>query len=78
VFYLAGYFDELETQLKNHPLASFICKLAHSKGKVTLFFLLEGIKQLVAHQQVKIWMEQENISQEEVDEILRQYNESQT
>lgn len=35
--FLVGYFKELQETLQKHPLAQFICKIAHSKGKVTVF-----------------------------------------
>lgn len=78
VFYLVGYFKELEDILIKHPLACFICKLAFSKGKVTVFFLLEGIQRLIAHQQVQIWIKEENISQEDIEQILLEFNQNQS
>jgi Transposase DDE domain len=70
-FFLVGFFPELEDQLKNHPLAQNLCELAHSKGIVTIHFLLKGIERLVHFQEVTQWMQQENISKEDVDEILK-------
>lgn len=70
VFFLVGYFKELEEELNKHPLANFLCKLALSKGKVTLFFLLQGIEKLAQYQEVRNWMEKENITQEQIDEFM--------
>jgi hypothetical protein len=70
-FFLVGFFPELEDQLKKHPLAQNLCELAHSKGKVTIHFLLKGLERLVHFQEVTLWMEQENISKEQIDEILQ-------
>jgi hypothetical protein len=70
-FFLVGFFPELEEQLKKHPLAQNLCELAHSKGKVTIHFLLKGLERLVHFQEVTQWMEQENISKEQVDEMLQ-------
>ncbi len=72
VFFLAGYFKELEEELIKHPLARFLCKLALSKGKITLFFLLQGIEKVAHYQQVAAWMKQENITQEQIDEFMKQ------
>lgn len=70
-FFLVGFFPELEEQLKNHPLAQNLCELAHSKGLVTIHFLLKGIERLVHFQEVTQWMQQENLSKEDVDDILK-------
>lgn len=70
-FFLAGFFPELEEQLKNHPLAQNLCELAHSKGLVTLHFLLKGLERLVHFQEVTQWMQEENISKQDIDEMLQ-------
>jgi hypothetical protein len=69
---LAGYFKELEDELRLHPLANFLCKLALSKGKITLFFILQGIEKLAQYQEVRQWMQKENISQEQIDDFMSQ------
>jgi hypothetical protein len=72
VFFLVGYFKELEEELKEHPLATFLCKLALSKGKVTIFYLLEGIEKLVIFQEVSRKMKENNITPEQVEEFLKE------
>ena len=72
VFFLVGYFKELEEELKKHPLCAFICGLALSKGKITLYFLLEGIKKIIHYQEVAKWMEEENITPEQLKELIKQ------
>jgi len=72
VFFLAGYFKELEEELRNHPLTNFLCKLALSKGKTTLFFILKGLEKLAQYQEVVKWMEKENITQQQIDEFMKQ------
>lgn len=74
-FFLVGYFKELQDELEKHPLATFLCQLAHAKGKCTPFFLLKGLERLVHFQQVAQYMEEYDISKEQVDEFLRQFNE---
>ena len=71
-FFLVGYFKELEEQLKVHPLAQMLCQLANSKGKVTLFFLLKGLEKLVHFKQVSQWMDQYDISVEQIDQLITQ------
>lgn len=75
VFFLAGYFKELEEELSKHPLANFLCKLALPKGKITLFFILQGIERLAQYQEVRHWMERQNITQEQIDEFMEQLKE---
>lgn len=74
VFFLVGYFKELEEELSKHPLAKFICSLALSKGKMTMFFLLEGLEKLIAFQEISIKMKEQNISYQEVEQLLAQLN----
>ncbi len=69
-FFLVGYFKELQETLQKHPLAQFICKIAHSKGKVTVFFLLKGLEKIAHFKEVLNYMKQENISHEQIIEIL--------
>jgi len=70
VFFLVGYFKELEEELRSHPLTNFLCKLALSKGKITLFFILQGLEKLAQYQEVVKWMEKENITQQQIDEFM--------
>lgn len=70
VFFLVGYFKELEDQLSKHPLAQFICSLALSKGKITMFFLLEGLEKLIAFQEVALQMKEQHIAMEDIQEFL--------
>ena len=71
-FFLVGYFKELEEELKQHPLALFLCDLALSKGKITLFYLLEGLTKVANFQEVSKWMIENNISKEELDQLVQQ------
>ena len=74
VFFLVGYFKELEEELSKHPLATFLCSLALSKGKITIFYLLEGLEKIIAFQQTIIKMKENNVSIQEVEELLEQLN----
>lgn len=69
-FFLVGYFKELEEELKNHELAAFLCKIAYSKGKITPFFLLKGLEMLANYNEVIQWMKTENITQEQIQQLL--------
>jgi hypothetical protein len=72
VFFMVGYFKELEDELKRHPMAKFITDLAFSKGKITTFFLLKGIEKLVNFVQVKAIIDQNGITNEQINELFQQ------
>lgn len=72
-FFLVGYFKELEDELKKHELAQFLCKIAYSKGKITPFFLLKGLEKIANFNEVKQWMQAENISQEQIQALLDEF-----
>jgi hypothetical protein len=71
-FFLVGYFNELEEELKKHPLALFLCNIAYSKGKITAFFLLKGLQKIAIFNEVKQWMNEENITHEQLQELWEQ------
>ena len=68
-----GYFKELEEELKAHPLALLLCKLGVSKGKVTIFYLLQGLAKLVNFQEVELWKIENNISNEDISEFMAKF-----
>lgn len=70
-FFLVAYFKELEEELSQHPWAHFLCQLAHSKGKISVFFLLNGLAKLVHFQEVQAWKEQYQLSDEDIDQLVK-------
>lgn len=72
-FFLVGYFKELEEELQNHELARFLCKIAYSKGKITPFFLLKGLEKIAHFNEIRHWMETENVSQQQIQDILDEF-----
>jgi hypothetical protein len=71
-FFLVGFFPELENELKNHPMTIHLCHLAKAKGKKTIHFLLNGLEMLVNFQQVSLWMRQNDISKEQIEQFLQE------
>ncbi|NJO02982.1 MAG: hypothetical protein HC880_16045 [Bacteroidia bacterium] len=55
-------------------IAKFIGSLALSKGKITMFFLLEGLAKRIAFQEVAIQMKEQQISMEDIQEFLDNLN----
>ena len=61
-FFVGGYFYEIESELIENEVIIMICDLAKSKGKVTRFFFLEGLKVLLTAYRVDIFRKERNIS----------------
>ena len=43
VYFIAGYFHEVEKELVNHPAAQWLAQLGNGKGKVTPHYILIGL-----------------------------------
>lgn len=43
VYFIAGYFHEVEKELINHPAAQWLAQLGNGKGKVTPHYILIGL-----------------------------------
>ena len=63
-FFVGGYFYEIESELIKNETVIMICDLANSKGKVTRYFFLEGLRILLIAYQVNIFKKKRNISDE--------------
>lgn len=61
-FFVGGYFYEIKSELTNNPTIQMICDLAKSKGKITHYFFLEGLKMLLLAWHVQNFRIQNNIS----------------
>ncbi|MGK0365033.1 MAG: hypothetical protein ACI85O_002095 [Saprospiraceae bacterium] len=47
VYFIAGYFYEVQHELVKYPAAQWLAQLGNGKGKVTPFYILKGISKLV-------------------------------
>ena len=56
-FFIGGYFYEIEPELANNPVILWLCQLGGGKGKITRHYFLEGLKNLLIHQQVERFRE---------------------
>ena len=43
VYFIAGYFHEVEKELIDHPAAQWLAQLGNGKGKVTPHYILIGL-----------------------------------
>jgi hypothetical protein len=56
-FFIGGYFYELEPALAKNAAISWLCQLGGGKDKITRHYFLEGLKNLLIHQQVELFRE---------------------
>jgi len=67
---VAGYFYEHQQEIVNAPRAKFICSLAKSKGKVSQYFYLEGLKIMANYLLFQEAVKEQDISQDTVNEPI--------
>lgn len=61
-FFIGGYFYELEPALANNAVISWLCQLGGGKDKITRHYFLEGLKNLLIHQQVELFREKARLN----------------
>lgn len=69
-FFVAGYFYENQHQIIKDPQVIIICQLANSKGKVSQYFYLEGLKILANFILFQDFVKQQNLTQEQVNQLI--------
>lgn len=69
-FFIGGYFYEIEPELANNSVISWLCQLGGGKDKITRHYFLEGLKNLLIHQQVELFREKARLKTDEWSEIL--------
>jgi len=69
-FFIGGYFYEIEPELANNPVISWLCQLGGGKGQITRHYFLEGLKNLLIHQQVERFRERARLRDEEWSNIV--------
>jgi hypothetical protein len=63
-FFIGGYFYEIKSELTKNETIIMICDLAKSKGKITHYFFLEGMRSLLTAIRVELFRKERNISDE--------------
>jgi hypothetical protein len=69
-FFIGGYFYEIEPELANNPVILWLCQLGGGKGKITRHYFLEGLKNLLIHQQVERFRENARLKSDEWSDIM--------
>ena len=67
-FFIGGYFYEIKSELTENETILMICDLAKSKGKITHYFFLEGLKVLLIAFRVDLFRKERGIS----DKLFKQ------
>lgn len=73
-FFLAGYFDELQKNIKEDEIAIFLAQLGKGKGIVSPFFILKGLEVLIHYQQMNVLIDNGDISKEDIEATLKHFN----
>lgn len=71
VYFIAGYFYEVEPELVHHPQAIFLAQLGNGKGKVTPYYILRGLQKVAEYHQIKQQMEENQITDEQIQDTLK-------
>jgi len=69
-FFIGGYFYEIEPELANNPVIFWLCQLGGGKGKITRHYFLEGLRNLLIHQQVERFREKDRLRPDEWSDFM--------
>lgn len=69
-FFIGGYFYEIEPELAQNPGMEWLCALGGGKGIISRHFFLEGLKNLLIHQQVEQFREKSRLKPTDWTDIL--------
>lgn len=74
IYFVAGYFYEIEDQLTQDKTIEWIAQLGGGKGKITRHFILNGFAQLINYKLAQRFFEQQDISPEQVNDALNRFS----
>lgn len=70
-FFVGGYFYEIGSDLTKNPVIALIAQLGGGKGKVTRRYFLEGLKNLLIHQSVERFIDEQEVETGTLEEMMR-------
>jgi len=73
VFFVAGYFYEIEDEMTKDPTFIWIALLGGGKGEVTRIYILRGLAMLINYRLAQQYIKEHNISEKQIDEIIKTY-----
>jgi hypothetical protein len=74
VYFIAGYFYEIEHELTNDPTSQWLAKLGDGKGKVTIHFILKGLAKIIAYLEIKSLIDQNIVNQQDIKNATKIYS----
>jgi len=69
-FFIGGYFYEIEPKLAHNPGMEWLCALGGGKGTISRHYFLEGLKNLLIHQQVERFREKTRLKPTDWTDVL--------
>ena len=69
-FFVGGYFYEMEDELIKDHTIQWIAELGGGKGKVTRYYFLEGIKNLLIMKKTQAYIKNNNISKQQLEAAI--------
>lgn len=74
VYFIAGYFYEIEHELTNDPTSQWLAKLGDGKGKVTIHFILKGLAKIIAYLEIKSLIDQNIVNEQDIKNATKIYS----
>ncbi len=69
VYFVAGYFYEVEPELATLPQAILLAKMGNGKGKITPYYILRGLQKIATYQQMQQQLNQEQITEKQLKQV---------
>lgn len=69
-YWAGGYFYEQQAELSQDAVVIWLCKLANSKGKVTLHFLLAGLTVVAHHLLFEDFVASAGLTKDEIQQLI--------
>lgn len=73
VYFIAGYFYEIEDELTKDGTIQWIAELGGGKGKVTRQFILQGLANLINYKLTQHFFKEQSISKNQVEDALNKF-----
>lgn len=70
IYFIAGYFYEIEDEIVKHPAAQWLAQLGNGKGKTTPYYILRGVKKLYHFLEFQQIMQQQD-NKNNMEEALK-------
>ena len=69
-YFVAGYFYHIGSELVENPVIELIAQLGGGKGKVTRYFILEGLKKLLLYEFIRKFFERNDVQDATLEDMM--------